>query len=115
MVNATYSEIEGVLSSSSLSILSRGYKYGPPRPGEPFPTQIPLTDQEVRDRLAPLQAGLSDAQVNLYTYKPLVGLTSATDINGRVTFYEYDNFNRLKKVKDHDENILKQYEYHYKD
>jgi hypothetical protein len=35
-------------------------------------------------------------------------------VNGRTTFYEYDSFNRLYLVKDHDGNILKQYTYHYK-
>jgi YD repeat-containing protein len=41
-------------------------------------------------------------------------MTSKTDIKGRITYYEYDNFNRLKTIKDNQGNILKQYEYHCK-
>jgi YD repeat-containing protein len=49
----------------------------------------------------------------IYTYKPLVGVTSETDTRGRTTYYLYDGFGRLKEVRDHEYNIIKQYEYHY--
>ncbi len=53
------------------------------------------------------------AQMMSYTYKPLVGMTSQTDPNGRVTYFEYDSSGRLLFVKDDDGNILKSYQYHY--
>ncbi len=59
-------------------------------------------------------ASLQDTFIKTYTYKPLVGITSETDIAGKTTYYEYDNLNRLKIIRDHDGNILKKYEYHYK-
>jgi len=58
-------------------------------------------------------ASLTNVFIKTYTYKPLIGITSETDIKGESIYYEYDVLNRLKLIKDHDGNILKQYEYHY--
>lgn len=54
-----------------------------------------------------------DAQMTSYTYDPLIGMTSKTDENNRTTYYEYDDFGRLKTVKDDDGNILNHYQYRY--
>ncbi len=56
----------------------------------------------------------SDAQISTYTYKPMQGMTSATDISNRTTTYEYDVFGRLTIVKDHNGDIVNRYSYHYK-
>ncbi len=57
---------------------------------------------------------LSNAMVTTYTYQPLVGVTSITDPKGYTIYYEYDNFNRLKRVKDAALKILNETEYKYK-
>lgn len=59
-------------------------------------------------------SALSKAMVTTYTYDPLVGITSITDSKGYTTFYEYDEFNRLKQTKDADGKILSKNVYHYK-
>ncbi len=58
--------------------------------------------------------GAADAMVTIYTYAPLVGMTSQTDTNGKTTYYEYDAFGRLKTIRDHQSNILNKYDYHYR-
>jgi hypothetical protein len=50
-----------------------------------------------------------------YTYQPLIGMTSQCDVNNRITYYEYDNFNRLKLIRDQDKNIIKTFDYKYKE
>lgn len=74
------------------------------------------TDQQVKDLVSILRNSplLKNAQITSYTYKPLVGMSSQTDAKGMTTYYDYDEFGRLKTVKDQNSNILKQTEYHYK-
>lgn len=57
---------------------------------------------------------LANAMVTTYTYKPLVGVTTITDPKGEKITYEYDTFNRLKLVRDRDNNILSENQYHYR-
>jgi hypothetical protein len=58
-------------------------------------------------------APLSNYFVMRYVYDPLSGLTSQTDIKGQTSYYEYDDFQQLKWIKDHNGNILKSFEYNY--
>lgn len=53
------------------------------------------------------------ALMKTYTYKPLIGITSTCDANNRVSYYEYDNFNRVVLIRDQDKNIVKQICYNY--
>ncbi len=55
-----------------------------------------------------------NVMVSTYTYNPLIGMTSQTDPKGMTTYYEYDSFQRLKTIKDQSGNVIKQYNYHYK-
>lgn len=57
---------------------------------------------------------LENAFITSYTYLPTVGMTSQTDPKGYTIYYEYDDFNRLKHVKDADGNIISENDYHYK-
>lgn len=56
----------------------------------------------------------ANARMMTYTYDPLVGKTSETNANNLTTYYDYDEFNRLKLVRDNEGNIVKNYYYHYK-
>jgi YD repeat-containing protein len=55
----------------------------------------------------------SDALMTSYTYNPMVGKTSETDPRGKTTKYEYDGIGRLLRVRDQNNNILKQYDYEF--
>ena len=59
-------------------------------------------------RLYPLTA-----QMTTYTYNPLVGITSKSDINSRINYFEYDSYNRLKLIRDLNGNIIKTFSYKY--
>jgi YD repeat-containing protein len=99
--NATYADAEaaaktvfGVASANALSTLA--------------------TPNEAKLKDGSLQRALPNALVTTYTYKPLVGMLTATDPSGATVFYEYDSFGRLKWTKDTDGNIIQEYNYHYR-
>jgi len=63
-----------------------------------------------------LRSSLPNAQVTTYTYKTLVGITSMTDPRGLITYYEYDDFNRLEQayiIENGEKKILQKNDYHY--
>jgi len=60
-------------------------------------------------RLYPKNASMSTT-----TYRSGVGKTSECDINNRISYYEYDELGRISKVLDAYHNIVKTYEYHFK-
>ena len=75
------------------------------------PPSMTLADGDAIDdvRLHP-----ADAQVTTYTYDPLVGAKSISDLNSIPNYYEYDLFNRLKLIRDKNNDILTLFNYNYK-
>ena len=55
-----------------------------------------------------------DAQMTTYTYQPLIGMINNCSVNNQITYYEYDNLQRLKLIRDQDGNIIKTIDYYYK-
>ena len=57
---------------------------------------------------------LKNFQITTYTHNPLIGVTSITPPSGIREIYKYDDTNRLKQVLDIHGNILKEYQYNYR-
>lgn len=76
----------------------------------------PSSDAVMRTELAKIRTGLAstDSKVTTYTYATLKGVTSVTDPMGQTTYYEYDNYGRLKRRKDLDGYVKDNIWYHYK-
>ncbi|CAM4121160.1 YD repeat-containing protein [Pedobacter westerhofensis] len=60
-----------------------------------------------------LRNALPGAEIENFTYNTLAGITSHVDVKGNHTFYQYDEFGRLRYVKDQNGNIIKQAVYNY--
>ena len=78
--------------------------------GEPitFPEIVPGTPCNMAQNYP---GGLA----TFYHYDPVTFLLlKSTDSNCRITTYEYDALNRLKRIKDHDGNIIGEYDNNYK-
>ncbi|UII21608.1 hypothetical protein [Fulvivirga ligni] len=54
------------------------------------------------------------AQMVTYTHYPGVGISSVSDQNNMTSYYKYDAFDRLISIFDSKGNMLKSYEYYYK-
>ncbi len=76
----------------------------------------PTTENTLRTVLNNLRndTALSNAMITTYTYDPLIGVTSVTDPKGYITYYEYDELNRLQFIKDDQDNLLSENQYNYK-
>ncbi len=71
-------------------------------------------EKNLRTALTTLRNSVPNAMVTTYTYDPLVGVTSVTDPKGYTMYYLYDEFNRLKQVKDDAGYVLSENTYYYK-
>ncbi|QRY58005.1 DUF5977 domain-containing protein [Sphingobacterium siyangense] len=98
--NAKYEDIESVLGGSNLLKVFSGQN----------PDQ-----QTIKAKVDQLKSSFPEAQVESYSYSPLVGMTSNTNMRGTIESYGYDGFQRLKHVQDHKGYVLRSYDYKYRD
>lgn len=57
------------------------------------------------------------AHISVYTYKPLMGISTITTDAGLTTYYEYDDFGRLKliyQIKNKQREVIKAFDYNFK-
>ena len=97
--NATLAQLTSVISQITLdAIASRT---------EPTVSDLALLNGLRADPV------FAHAAVSTYTYRPLVGMLTATDPAGIQTSYEYDALGRLIRIRDHAGHATKEYEYYY--
>lgn len=100
--NATYADVEKVLTLVTINNLNS-------------PTHTEATMETlVKNAADKLRAGLPNAMVTSYTYKPLVGMTSKTDPRGIKETYTYDGMQRLQAILDQIGYVNKSFDYHYR-
>lgn len=75
--------------------------------------RAPVDDTWMRNYLKNKLDMVEGIQFTTYTYKPLVGMTSEMGPAGRITYYEYDVFGRLKRVKDANGKVISDICYNY--
>lgn len=70
--------------------------------------------QVVGDKYDDLRLHPANSKMSTMTYLPGVGKVAESDVNNRITYYDYDELGRIKMVKDQYRNVMKAYEYNYK-
>lgn len=75
----------------------------------------PTSDTQLRQQMSNLRVALPNAFITSYTYDNLsIGVSSITDVRGRIQSYFYDNFYRLDYVTNNEGEILKKNSYQYR-
>lgn len=69
----------------------------------------------LKNNLLQLRSTLTenDQLMTMYLFDTPYGISETHDPNGRISRYEYDEFGRLLRVKDHDQNVLRENEYNF--
>ena len=111
--NCTYANLVSAIQSARKQVFTNNYENL-----DDFLGAVSGLDHEYKlngwaNFISDVQSYLPNAMVTLYTYIPLVGMNSMTDLNGKTTYYIYDSFGRLYQVLDNSRNVLKQNTYHY--
>lgn len=52
-----------------------------------------------------------ESRMQSWTYAPLFGISSETDVHGRITYYQYDSFGRSRLTRDQEGNVLSKSQY----
>ncbi|MPL56591.1 hypothetical protein SDC9_02077 [bioreactor metagenome] len=83
------------------------------------PTEFNLSKEESENLLISSlnnfrnKSELLKYRITTYSYNPLIGVTTITNPNGLIEFYKYNNFNKLDKILDVNNNIIKEFKYKF--
>lgn len=97
--NATYNQLIEIINENTLNAISARI----------VPTE---SDWRLINNLRSNPA-MVNTFISTYTYKPLIGMLTATDPSGITVYYEYDTLGRLLRIKDDAGKVVEEYNYHY--
>jgi hypothetical protein len=98
--NATYEDVKKALGYDDTQIASLGSNSSP-------------DVSSIRNMLTTYFKN-QPVLITTYTYNPLIGMSTKTNPNGVVAYYNYDSFNLLKNIRNNTSNVIKTFDYHYK-
>ena len=70
-------------------------------------------DTRISNLLNQLRTKFPGKDLITMTYHWLIGVSTATDSRGVTTHFTFDDFGRLKDVKDYNGYFIRKYDYHY--
>ena len=70
-------------------------------------------DTQISNLLTQLRTKFPGKDLITMTYHWLIGVSTATDTRGVTTHFTFDDFGRLKDVKDYNGYFIRKYDYHY--
>lgn len=82
IVNASYDQVKNVINEQQINSIANSYL---------------LTSDNIL-ALNNLRTVITNAKITIYSYKPTIGIVSATDPRGVTSEYQYDGIGRLKDV-----------------
>ncbi|MDL2303533.1 hypothetical protein LJC28_03975, partial [Dysgonomonas sp. OttesenSCG-928-D17] len=103
IVNSTYAKVRDALGGQSVV--------------DNIANSLILSESDLT-KLKSLQtlASMKDSHVTIYTYKPLLGVSSVISPSGRLTYYDYDYLGRLKEIyfmENNTKKLIQQFNYHF--
>lgn len=98
IINASSDDVKNVLGSTVFNNIESSFN-----------------NSEINTSLETLRSGLQNAQISTCLYTPGIGITSEKSANGIITSYSYDDYGRLKDIRDSGLNLLKQAKYKNRD
>lgn len=73
------------------------------------------TTSDLNTFYSQLRTSLPNYEITTMLYHWLIGVSEATDSKGITTLFTYDDWGRLKDVKDYNQYFIRKYDYHFKE
>lgn len=82
---------------------------------ENFLSATGTTTSDLNTFYSQLRTTLPNYEITTMLYHWLIGVSEATDSKGITTHFTYDDWGRLKDIKDYNQYFIRKYDYHFKE